>query len=134
MPSQLQKARNFAYQQQAGLCHYCKACMWLGDIKSALLLHGMPRQKAPLLECTAEHLDPKSTGGPDSRPNIVAACRFCNEMRHRVETPPPPDVYQRVVGRLVTEGRWHSRQGLSYLRTLLGAASSDGDLDPGAGA
>jgi hypothetical protein len=89
--------------------------MWLGDRAIFIRQHGVSRQKAKWRQCTAEHLNPKSEGGPNSRVNIVAACLFCNQMRHRVANPPQPHVYQGVVRRLVREGLWHSRRAFEAL-------------------
>jgi len=48
---------------------------------------------------TAEHLVARMDGGKDTRQNIVAACRRCNEMRHALfhGAAPDPETYQGFV-------------------------------------
>ncbi|WP_339009581.1 HNH endonuclease [Aeromonas popoffii] len=38
--------------------------------------------RSAVLQCTGEHLQPRSNGGSNQPANIVAACRHCNGTRH----------------------------------------------------
>ena len=61
----------------------------------------------PQLRCTAEHLIARSERGPDSQSNVVAACKFCNAMRHRGFSHLTPNAYEDVVEKLVSLHKWH---------------------------
>lgn len=62
----MREIRLFHYKKQKGLCYWC------GD----LMLTDVSKSHPRLM--TADHLIPRSLGGPDTRENIVAACRRCN--------------------------------------------------------
>jgi len=98
MPNSLSKKRLAAFQRQQGLCYYCGFPMWLVPQKEVLDAR---------LQCTAEHLVARQNGGSDSSDNIVAACRFCNQTRHRTPRPLEPELYRERVSRRVHAGRWH---------------------------
>jgi hypothetical protein len=49
----------------------------------------------------------RQDGGSSARMNIVAACRYCNQLRHKRKTPPPPDRYAQLVRKRMRLGRWH---------------------------
>ncbi|PYD84519.1 restriction endonuclease, partial [Pseudomonas syringae pv. pisi] len=61
------------------------------------------------LKCTAEHLTARQDEGLDTADNIVAACAWCNKMRHfrREFKAPDPRTYRLQVSRLISMGRWH---------------------------
>ncbi|WP_352453422.1 HNH endonuclease signature motif containing protein [Mesorhizobium sp. M0106] len=61
---------------------------------------------------TAEHLIPRSEGGPDIRRNIVAACLQCNTARHRAAVPLGHKDYQSKVAQAVLKGKWHPASAL----------------------
>lgn len=106
--SKLSRLRTAAFLRQNGLCYYCGLPMWL-DTPAALALRlGITPKQAGLLECTAEHLLPKSEGGCDSAANIVAACLFCNNRRHagRKEVRSPDQHREHVQSRM-KKRRWH---------------------------
>ncbi|WP_189392998.1 HNH endonuclease [Alcaligenes pakistanensis] len=85
----LQKARARAFKLQNGCCFYC----------------GQRMNQSPITKCTAEHLQARSEGGGVVG-NIVAACWYCNNHRHRSRIPMVPEAWQVYVGRKVQQKRW----------------------------
>ncbi|WP_082877700.1 HNH endonuclease [Methylomonas koyamae] len=59
------------------------------------------------LKCTGEHLQAHSEGGKADRTNIVAACAYCNRLRHQRKEPPTPECYKALVNRRLSQGKWH---------------------------
>lgn len=96
MASRLQKLKRNAFLEQKGRCWYCDRQMLLCPETSSL-------------QCTAEHLVARSQGGKDTPDNIVAACRYCNQTRHRRRMPPSPGDFRRIVRERLDKGRWHVR-------------------------
>lgn len=84
--------RRIAARKQAQHCYYCNYIM---------------SRRCPQLRCTAEHLIPRSNNGKDTRSNIVAACKFCNLMRHRLYPRISPADYAQIVRRHVSSKMWH---------------------------
>ena len=84
--------RRIAAKRQALRCYYCNSVM---------------TPCCPQLSCTAEHLIPRSNNGKDKRSNIVAACKFCNAMRHRQYPVLTPSGYAQIVRKLVEQKKWH---------------------------
>lgn len=107
------RSRLAAYQSQNGKCHYCGVQMWLSSPDQLDASPNSPKQ-VKRLKCTAEHLIPRSEGGSDGAANIAAACRHCNETRHRMQPPPDATSYRAIVTTQVRNGVWHSRR----IRTL----------------
>lgn len=94
---------------QKGLCYYCGLPMWDDDVAcQANTANGRKRAKTHPLRCTAEHLQARSEGGKDRPDNIVAACRFCNALRHRRKKPLAPHAYRQFVQRRMAAGKWLS--------------------------
>ena len=79
----LKNIRKKKMNAQGGRCYYCDLPMW--DDATARVSHEHCKKTMPLkaLRCTAEHLHPRSEGGMNSTDNIVAACLYCNNQRHR---------------------------------------------------
>lgn len=101
------RIRNRQMKAQGGLCFYCEQPMWLQDINGFCARHTISRNQALSLKCTAEHLVARMDGGVDADSNIVAACHYCNQARHRASVPlSPPDFKQEAL-RLLTVGKWH---------------------------
>ena len=103
----LRKIRNEKFVAQSGKCYYCKKSMWLGQNEEFRQQHSMTHKEASLFQCTAEHLMPASEGGRTSTTNIVAACKFCNQTRHRTKQPLSPKKYQLHVTKRLRAGRWN---------------------------
>lgn len=108
MTQRYRSARNAAFHRQGGLCHYCGLSMWLIDQRGYALAYGLTLRQAARLQATAEHLVARQNGGGNG-PNIVAACRHCNEYRHkhRPHGAPDADLYRKHVRRQVDRQRWH---------------------------
>ncbi|WP_424973218.1 HNH endonuclease [Dinoroseobacter sp. S76] len=113
------KIRKAKMRAQKGRCFYCRLPMWDKNNKSP---HWPTERFDPLpkeLQCTAEHLLAKSEGGRDEPRNIVAACRFCNEARHRCKTPKSPSDHRAHVRKRMAKGRWlAARQGKVWMMLI----------------
>lgn len=107
MPTSLSRHRHQAYIAQSGRCYYCGEHMWEDDIESFSKSYRLSRRQARLVQCTAEHLHARQDGGTNTRDNIVAACKYCNQRRHKRKNPPPPETYRQFVRSRVQKGKWH---------------------------
>ncbi len=108
MTKSIARIRDKKFRRQAGLCFYCALPMWTGDPEPFAQQHGLTQAQARRLQCTAEHLLPRQDGGSDAAQNIVAACRHCNQLRHRGRNPAPTwRQYLNLVTRRVARKRWH---------------------------
>lgn len=114
MPT-LQKNRLIAFIKQNHRCYYCNFPMWLRHQSELLLLIDIKTNLARL-QCTAEHLVPRQDGGTNAASNIVAACRFCNQGRHRQLRLLTPQRYRDFVRGRIRKGKWHP----SNFRLILG--------------
>lgn len=105
MPN-LSKIRREKMVAQAGRCYYCGLPMW--DKAASISLKSARGNigSLPQLRCTAEHLHPRSEGGKDTATNIVAACWYCNQTRHRVKKPRSPQAHRDHVRKRMAAGRW----------------------------
>lgn len=108
MSHSLKKKRTRAYHSQNGLCYYCGIRMWLDDPLAFGRQFHLSAAEAAKLKCTAEHLQARSDGGSNASTNIVAACWFCNNRRHRRKTLLNVSRFSQLVRRRVRAGRWHS--------------------------
>ncbi|HDZ71775.1 MAG TPA: restriction endonuclease [Aurantimonas coralicida] len=106
-PEKLKKIRTALAQEQNWLCHYCDSPMWDSDPAVFLRRHHVPKGLLNRFQCTAEHLRPKQDGGKDIPENIVAACKFCNQTRHKRRSAQPPETYRQHVQKRVKAGKWH---------------------------
>jgi hypothetical protein len=104
------KNRLIAFRNQNGACYYCSAPMWLREIGSFAAGYGISERQAHRFQCTAEHLIAKQDGGVDSGSNIVAACWFCNQTRHRRRNPLPANKYASLIARRLNSGKWHPKE------------------------
>lgn len=109
MPHQLSKLRSQAFKNQSACCYYCGKPIWLKDKKGFAAQHAMSTAAAEKFQCTAEHLLARCDGGGDNQSNIVAACFFCNNTRHRMKSPLPPPEYKKHVQRRISQGKWHPK-------------------------
>ena len=108
MPTTLIKSRFKAYNFQQGRCIYCKYPMWLDDPEVFANKYKITTKQAKLFQCTAEHLKAKQDGGKNHESNIVAACHFCNQKRHKCKKPKDPIAYKNYVSSRLGKGKWNS--------------------------
>ncbi len=113
MPSRISRLRKQAAEKQCNLCYYCNLPMWS---HSPTELPYVSANTIYRLRCTAEHLRAKQDGGSDNRRNIVAACIYCNQTRHKAKHVRTPDEYQKQVRKLMARGKWHPKE-LQQLRS-----------------
>lgn len=106
MANRIQTLRSRKMQLQDGQCCYCDRPMWDADPEDFRRTFGITPHLLAMLRCTAEHLIPASEGGRANAANIAAACRFCNQTRHRVKKPRSPESYRALVQRRLAKGRW----------------------------
>jgi 5-methylcytosine-specific restriction endonuclease McrA len=99
--------RSLAFSNQSGRCFYCNEPMWAENPHEFALKHKITLGQAKHFQCTGEHLKAHKDGGTADQNNIVAACWFCNQKRHKRKTPLPPDQYKQLIDRRMTQGRWH---------------------------
>jgi hypothetical protein len=106
---QLRQLRQQAFQKQSHYCFYCKYPIWDRDGEDFSRAHKLPYRLAKHLKCTAEHLVARQDGGQNTVDNVVAACAWCNKMRHHHRQHKAPDAaaYGTQVSRLISLGRWH---------------------------
>lgn len=95
---------------QGGRCFYCDLPMWDEALNPSLPLACRSAELPKILRCTAEHLHPRSGGGANTADNIVAACFFCNNSRHRRKRPLSPEAHRAHVQQRMAAGRWLAAQ------------------------
>ncbi len=101
------KAREAAYIQQDARCYYCNQPMWLGNPDNFTRRFNLKDSQGRKLQCTAEHLHAWKDGGSNGRQNIVAACLYCNRLRHRRRKEMDPQAYKALVQKRLSARRWH---------------------------
>lgn len=109
MPKSLKKKRTRAFEAQNGRCYYCGVRMWLESPRNLCKEYELSERAALLVSCTAEHLQARCEGGTDRQKNIAAACRFCNQTRHRRKQVLDPMQFRAHVKKRLGAKRWHSR-------------------------
>lgn len=102
----LLKPRAQAFQAQNGLCYYCDLPMWQANPEAFAAQHGLTMKQVARLQCTGEHLVAHKDGG-GAGANIVAACRFCNQARHRRKADLEPEQFKLLVGKRMKRRGWH---------------------------
>lgn len=90
------RVRAALFKRQGGLCCYCGEAMWLNDCAAFAGAHGLTLRQAQQRQCTTEHLTARCDGGADTRMNVAAACRVCNQTRHRRKVPPLPALWRSI--------------------------------------
>ena len=115
MPNTLTKNRHLALTNQSHRCYYCGFPMWDDDPAPFISKYGVSPAQAQRVRCTAEHLQARCQGGSNASQNIVAACQFCNQTRHKARTPLDPERYRQRVQQRVAQGKWQPER----LRHLL---------------
>jgi hypothetical protein len=119
MSTQLSRSRNAAFGRQQGLCYYCGLPLIRNPrALSQQLTFKVSERLLRLLECTAEHLTPRCEGGGDHQLNVVAACLFCNQTRHKAKVALPSARYAARVQKRVSTGRWHPKGLAQAARAL----------------
>jgi hypothetical protein len=116
MPKTLIKSRSKAFNLQQGCCIYCELPMWLDDPETFAKRYKITTKEAALFKCTAEHLLAKQDGGKDNESNIVAACHFCNQHRHKCKSPKEPIIYKHYISKRLERGKWHGGIIFNQLR------------------
>ncbi|RWC60484.1 MAG: HNH endonuclease [Mesorhizobium sp.] len=114
--NRLAKLRTAQAVRQNWRCFYCDFPMWDGDPRLMAERYHLPVGLLNRLRCTAEHLKPRTNGGRESLDNIVAACVFCNQTRHKMRDVLSPVAYQQRVRRRVEARKWHPLECHPLLR------------------
>ena len=104
----LKKPRSIAFTRQNGCCYYCRQPMWTEDPLSFASKYNTTPSQVQRFQCTGEHLVAHQDGGTSAQQNIVAACRYCNQQRHKRRVALSPDQLKKLVQRRMSLGRWHS--------------------------
>lgn len=108
--NKLAKLKIVHANQQNWRCYYCGFPMWQGDPTIFAARYRLPAAALNRFQCTAEHMQPRMNGGEDRRENIVAACQFCNQTRHRMSEVLSPAAFRQHVSKRVRTGKWHPRE------------------------
>ena len=103
----LKRPRNQAFQRQNGRCFYCHQPMWQENPEQYAEQYGLTLQQAELMRCTGEHLIAHKDGGSASSDNIVAACFYCNQKRHKRKVELSLDKFKALVTTRVQKKCWH---------------------------
>lgn len=107
----VQMYRAASFRSQDGLCCYCDQPMWLlpTELESFATRWGLTAREAARHRATAEHLRAKRDGGDDDAGNIVAACQYCNQHRHKRGGVPArlPQAHREHVQRRRDRRTWH---------------------------
>lgn len=115
MATTLVRYRHSAFQAQSGHCFYCGLPMWERSPEEYALLFGINVAQVHWLKCTAEHLRARCDGGGNLSDNIVAACLYCNQMRHRMRPAPDHEKFRRIVQKQKGNGSWHRKSIVTRL-------------------
>lgn len=100
--------RSIAFSRQNGRCYYCRELMWSDNPNQFASKHNISIGQAKQFMCTGEHLIAHHQGGSAKQKNIVAACWFCNQNRHRRKEDISPQQYKKLVQNRMIQGRWHN--------------------------
>ena len=107
VPNITQCYRNSAFRKQDGHCYYCSTLMWDENIYQFSIRFNVTLSHSKLYKSTGEHLIAKQDSGLNTQSNIVAACLFCNQTRHKSRKPLTSDKFRtHVLGRL-RKGKWN---------------------------
>jgi len=102
------RARAAAAQQLS--CYYCGFPMWEGNVADFASRFAIRQRSALRFQCTAEHVAALGDGGRTTAGNIVAACRYCNQMRHRRNGRISSETFLALVRRRIRKRAWHPRE------------------------
>lgn len=95
-----------SFSRQTGNCYYCSQPMWTNDPLEFSLKHNVTLPQARLFQCTGEHLIAHKDGGSTAQDNIVAACKLCNQRRHKRKVDLSPEQFKKLVRQRMSKGRW----------------------------
>lgn len=107
MSQSLVTKRARAFRSQKGKCFYCGIPMWHPSVTDHLFQSIIAEKAMSRIRCTTEHLQARCDGGSDATENLVAACHFCNQARHRRASPLGPIEFRKLVMKRVRAGKWH---------------------------
>lgn len=102
------KPRSKAFIHQNGFCYYCDQPMWLKESITFSSKYNITLPQAKRFQCTGEHLIAHQDGGTSAQKNIVAACWFCNQQRHRRKIYLSPERFKKFTQKRMQKGRWHN--------------------------
>lgn len=106
--SQVKSNRTVAARKQRHRCYYCGLPMWSDDVGAFAQAYRLTKRQARELQCSAEHLQARRHGGTAAARNIVAACVYCNQKRHRRRKDLKSIDYLTYVRRRIERGKWHN--------------------------
>lgn len=109
--TKLKQYRYSAFLLQSGLCYYCQQPIWLEEPKTFSKTYHLSSKQCRLFRCTAEHLLAQQDGGGTSKDNIVAACYYCNQLRHKRKKPMNPPRFKAYVYGRMKRGGWNRMTG-----------------------
>lgn len=110
MPQSISQSRLRAFRHQNGCCFCCAFPMWHNNGDDFAATYGISKREARRFQCTAEHLAAVQEGGTDAPDNIVVACWFCNQRRHRRHFRLALGEYRELVIRRIKQLRWHPKR------------------------
>lgn len=93
--------------------------MWLESLEQFISEYQLTKRQGRFYQCTAEHLEARTDGGSNAAANIVAACKHCNQTRHRRQKALSPEAYRKHVGNRVEVGRWLTNRLLERSRGVI---------------
>ncbi|NQY26515.1 MAG: HNH endonuclease [Piscirickettsiaceae bacterium] len=102
------KPRTIAFNHQGGCCFYCDQPMWQSKFLNYSKKYNLTSKQAKKMQATGEHLIPHQDGGSSKQSNIVAACKFCNQQRHKRNVALSPKLFKAFINRRMKQGRWHN--------------------------
>jgi len=103
----LSKPRSKAFIHQLGYCYYCDQPMWLSKPDNFSSKYNISLKQTKRFQCTGEHLVAHQDGGTSKQANIVAACWFCNQQRHRRKIVLSPKDFKTFILKRMRKGHWH---------------------------
>ena len=115
MGTRVQTIRKAKFIEQQGRCFYCHQPMWEENGEQFAATYGLSKLASSRLRSTAEHLVARQEGGADIVQNIVAACYYCNRIRHTTPNPKPPTAYAKKVRNRLWKGKWHGIRIVPFL-------------------
>lgn len=107
MSQSITTMRARAFKSQNGRCFYCNIPMWLAGVTDSFFRGQISEKAKRRIQCTTEHLRARCDGGSNAAYNLVAACHFCNQARHRRTNPPDPIEFRKLAMTRVLAGKWH---------------------------